>query len=301
MVAMARRGGGVGETQQGEEGLETTTAHLFDSYAGHGRPKTFAEKTRESRIEKAKTKAREESNSLSGKPADDTRQRTPPRSTSHPMLQQTPGPKRHGRKELVQWLNATLALELQAVEDTRNGAVACLLLDRARPGSIDLSRVDWAADAHAPVLRNYKLLQAGLARARVDRPVDVDGLARGTHRACLEFMQWFKRFSDATPCLDAYDPTEARRRCKSGAPAPPRPRAPRSTPPPPPPPPKKSADLEAVEAERDLYVTKLRDVERRVQTRPADESAAELALAITRILYDNGSPAAPPVTPTPRD
>ena len=45
----------------------------------------------------------------------------------------------------------------------------------------------------------------------------------------------------------------------------------------------------------------LRDVERRVQTRPADESAAELALAITRILYDNGSPAAPPVTPTPRD
>ena len=66
------------------------------------------------------------------------------------MLQQTPGPKRHGRKELVQWLNATLALELQAVEDTRNGAVACLLLDRARPGSIDLSKVDWAADAHAP-------------------------------------------------------------------------------------------------------------------------------------------------------
>ena len=218
------------------------------------------------------------------------------------MLQQTPGPKRHGRKELVQWLNATLALELQAVEDTRNGAVACLLLDRARPGSIDLSKVDWAADTHAPVLRNYKLLQAGLARARVDRPVDVDGLARGTHRACLEFMQWFKRFSDATPCLDAYDPAEARRRCKGGTPAPPRPRAPRSTPPPPPPAtPKKSADLEAVEAERDLYVTKLRDVERRVQTRPADESAAELALAITRILYDNGSPAAPPVTPTPRD
>ena len=141
------------------------------------------------------------------------------------MLQQTPGPKRHGRKELVQWLNATLALELQAVEDTRNGAVACLLLDRARPGSIDLSKVDWAADAHAPVLRNYKLLQAGLARARVDRPVDVDGLARGTHRACLEFMQWFKRFSDATPCLDAYDPAEARRRCKGGTPAPARPRA----------------------------------------------------------------------------
>ena len=32
MVAMSRRGGGVGETQQGEEDLETTTAHLFDSF-----------------------------------------------------------------------------------------------------------------------------------------------------------------------------------------------------------------------------------------------------------------------------
>ncbi len=32
MVATARRGGGVGETQQGEEDLETTTAHLFDSF-----------------------------------------------------------------------------------------------------------------------------------------------------------------------------------------------------------------------------------------------------------------------------
>ena len=43
MVAMARRGGGVGETQQGEEGLETTTAHLFDSYAGQ-RPKNLPRK-----------------------------------------------------------------------------------------------------------------------------------------------------------------------------------------------------------------------------------------------------------------
>ena len=38
MVATARRGGGVGETQQGEEDLETTTAHLFDSFVRQGRP-----------------------------------------------------------------------------------------------------------------------------------------------------------------------------------------------------------------------------------------------------------------------
>ena len=38
MVATARRGGDVGDTQQGEEDLETTTAHLFDSFVGQGRP-----------------------------------------------------------------------------------------------------------------------------------------------------------------------------------------------------------------------------------------------------------------------
>ena len=36
MVAMARRGGGVGETQQGEEDLETATAHLCDSFVRQG-------------------------------------------------------------------------------------------------------------------------------------------------------------------------------------------------------------------------------------------------------------------------
>ena len=41
MVATARRGGGVGETQQGKEALETTTAHLFDPYAGRA-PKSFS-------------------------------------------------------------------------------------------------------------------------------------------------------------------------------------------------------------------------------------------------------------------
>ena len=44
MVATARRGGGVGETQQGEEDLETTTAHLFDSYAGQRTRKKWQRK-----------------------------------------------------------------------------------------------------------------------------------------------------------------------------------------------------------------------------------------------------------------
>ena len=44
MVATVRRRGGVGETQQGEEDLETATAHLFDSYAGQGTRKKWQRK-----------------------------------------------------------------------------------------------------------------------------------------------------------------------------------------------------------------------------------------------------------------
>ena len=64
MVATARRGGGVGETQQGEEDLETTTAHLFDSYAGQD-AQNITEKTRESRIENNKKTNRAKSQTCS--------------------------------------------------------------------------------------------------------------------------------------------------------------------------------------------------------------------------------------------
>ena len=55
-----------------------------------------------------------------------------------------------GRRELLGWLNATLDLDLQKVEETCTGAAACQLLDRACPGTVNLAKVDWAArDASA--------------------------------------------------------------------------------------------------------------------------------------------------------
>jgi RP/EB family microtubule-associated protein len=40
-----------------------------------------------------------------------------------------------GRKEIVDWINDTLDLSLQKVEQTASGAIACQLLDIMHPGN----------------------------------------------------------------------------------------------------------------------------------------------------------------------
>jgi RP/EB family microtubule-associated protein len=41
-----------------------------------------------------------------------------------------------GRKEIIDWINTTLRLNLAKIEDTSNGAVACQLLDIMHPGQV---------------------------------------------------------------------------------------------------------------------------------------------------------------------
>ena len=38
-----------------------------------------------------------------------------------------------GRKQILDWLNATLLMQLEKIEETANGAVACQLLDAIFP------------------------------------------------------------------------------------------------------------------------------------------------------------------------
>ena len=64
MVAMARRGGGVGETQQGEEDLETTTAHLFDSFVAKDAQKILPRKPVNHELKKQQKRAKSQTRSL---------------------------------------------------------------------------------------------------------------------------------------------------------------------------------------------------------------------------------------------
>ena len=41
-----------------------------------------------------------------------------------------------GRKEIMDWINETLGLNLSKVEETASGAIACQLLDIMHPGHV---------------------------------------------------------------------------------------------------------------------------------------------------------------------
>lgn len=70
-----------------------------------------------------------------------------------------------------------------------NGVILCELLEGARPGSVNLSRLNRAADAEHQAIPNYKLLAAGLEKAGVEHPIDISAMAKGTPALHLELLQ----------------------------------------------------------------------------------------------------------------
>lgn len=99
-----------------------------------------------------------------------------------------------GRKEIMDWVNGTLELNLAKVEDTANGAVACQLLDIMHPNQVPMHKVNWAAKKDFEFVANYKILQTCFTKLGIDRHIDVPRLISGRYMDNLEFMQWFKRF-----------------------------------------------------------------------------------------------------------
>lgn len=50
-----------------------------------------------------------------------------------------------GRRELLEFFNDLLNLQLTKIEQTASGAVACQLMEYIYPKSIPMSRVNWEA------------------------------------------------------------------------------------------------------------------------------------------------------------
>lgn len=124
-----------------------------------------------------------------------------------------------GRKELLDFFNDLLDLNLTKIEQTASGAVACQITDLIFPGSIPMSKVNWAARSDYEFVQNYKLLQNAFTKNCVQRHVDVDKLIRAKYQDNLEFCQWLKAFVDQSGRTrgDDYDPSAVRARGKGGA------------------------------------------------------------------------------------
>jgi RP/EB family microtubule-associated protein len=105
-----------------------------------------------------------------------------------------------GRRELLDFFNELLHLNLTKIEQTASGAVACQLADYIFPGSIPMQRVNWEAQTDYEFFQNYKLLRAAFNKHNVRRHIDVDRLVRAKYQDNLEFCQWLKAFFRSGGC-----------------------------------------------------------------------------------------------------
>eukprot|EP00585_Thalassiosira_rotula_P009215 CAMPEP_0196157922 /NCGR_PEP_ID=MMETSP0910-20130528/44902_1 /TAXON_ID=49265 /ORGANISM="Thalassiosira rotula, Strain GSO102" /LENGTH=137 /DNA_ID=CAMNT_0041422697 /DNA_START=56 /DNA_END=466 /DNA_ORIENTATION=- len=115
------------------------------------------------------------------------------------------------RNDILNFLNDLLDLNLTKIEQTASGAVACQLTEYIFPGSVPMSKVNWAARTQPEYIDNYKLLQKAFNKYKVQRYVDVDKLIRAKYQDNLEFCQWLKAFFDQTAPMmrggrEGYDP-----------------------------------------------------------------------------------------------
>ncbi|KNC50671.1 autophagy protein 7 [Thecamonas trahens ATCC 50062] len=107
------------------------------------------------------------------------------------------------RSELLGWLNETLDLSYQKIEEVSNGAAFCQLCDMLFPGTVPMSKVNFSAKYEYDKLKNYKVLQSVFEKNNVPKVVDAHKLVKGKPMDNLEFFQWFKHFFDANYAANA--------------------------------------------------------------------------------------------------
>jgi len=122
------------------------------------------------------------------------------------------------RKEILDFFNSLLSMNLSKIEQTASGAVACQLMDYMFPGSIPMKRINWEAKSDFQFIENYKLLQAAFTKKKVQKMVDVDRLIRGKYQDNLEHCQWLKAFFEhaSSDSREDYDALARRQMGKGG-------------------------------------------------------------------------------------
>lgn len=120
------------------------------------------------------------------------------------------------RKELIDWINKILKINITKVEQCSNGAVYVQLLDIMFPNKSVLNKVKWMAKHEYECIHNFKLIQSVFSKLGVKKYVEVDKLIKGKYQDNLEFLQWFRAFFERTIDVNNdhvlnYDPVDRRK------------------------------------------------------------------------------------------
>ncbi|CAD8187097.1 unnamed protein product [Paramecium octaurelia] len=110
------------------------------------------------------------------------------------------------RAELLQWVNDTLKLSLQKIEQLGTGAVYCQLVDAVHPGKVALGKINWKAKQEYEFVNNFKVLQVAFSKLGIQKPIEIEKLTKCKYQDNLEFLQWLKKYMDQHVVPKDYDP-----------------------------------------------------------------------------------------------
>ena len=100
------------------------------------------------------------------------------------------------KSDLLAWVNTTLRLVVKQIEQLGTGGAYCQLVDLMYPGKVALARVNWRARNEWEFIGNFKILQQGFAKCKIQKYIDIEKLSKGRYQDNLEFIQWLKRYFD---------------------------------------------------------------------------------------------------------
>lgn len=116
-------------------------------------------------------------------------------------------------KELLEWVNEFLHLDIPNITQLGNGAAYVQLIDSLHPGQADLELINWQAESQSESVRNVKILQTAMARHGLQHKTNFEQLAKGNVSENLEFLRFLKTFWDNNYLTEHYDPVGRREEC----------------------------------------------------------------------------------------
>ncbi|EDO07666.1 microtubule-associated protein RP/EB family [Babesia bovis T2Bo] len=117
-----------------------------------------------------------------------------------------------GRSELISWVNTTIGVNIERIEQCSNGAIYIQLIDSVHPGKVQLAKVKFNAELEYELMGNYKVLQSAFIKLGIEKVIDVQKLIKGRYQDNLEFLQWIRGYVNSKRTAETHTYDGNRRR-----------------------------------------------------------------------------------------